>query len=72
LEELNGALTVCYDDYSEDNFGNKRDIFVSDCLFHVKIFEVQKCVMNEYIRRRQVTNEAGNKKEEEAYHSDEI
>jgi hypothetical protein len=30
LEELNGALTVCCDDCSEDNFDNKRDIFVSD------------------------------------------
>jgi hypothetical protein len=72
LEELNGALTVCYDGYSEDNFDNKRDIFVSDCLFDVKLLEVQTCVMNEYTRRRQFTNEAGKKKEEEAYHSDEI
>jgi len=72
LEELNGALTVCYDDYSEDNFDNKRDIFVGDCLFGVKLLEVQRCVMNEYTRRRQFTNEAGKKKEEETYHSDEI
>jgi hypothetical protein len=38
----------------------------------VKLFEVQKCIMNEYTRRRQVTNEAGKKKEEEAYLLDEI
>jgi hypothetical protein len=45
VEELNGALTVCYDDYSEDHF-DKRDIFVSDqCLCHVKLLEVQTCVM---------------------------
>lgn len=73
MEELNGAVTVCYDEYSEDNFDNKREIFVSDlCLFDVKHWEVQKCVVKEYPRRRQVTNEAGKKKEEEAYHSDEI
>jgi hypothetical protein len=30
VEELNGALAVCYDEYSEDNFDNKGDIFVSD------------------------------------------
>jgi hypothetical protein len=39
LEDLNGgALTVFHDDYSEDNFDNKRNIFVSDCLFDVKLF----------------------------------
>jgi hypothetical protein len=30
LEELNGALTVSWDDRSEDNFDNKREIFVRD------------------------------------------
>jgi len=30
LEELNGALTVCYDDCSKDNFDIKGEIFVSN------------------------------------------
>jgi hypothetical protein len=30
LREFNGALTVCYDDCSENNFDNKREIVVSD------------------------------------------
>jgi hypothetical protein len=73
VEELNGAVTVCYDDYSEDNFDNKRDIFVSEyCLWDVKLLAMQTCVMKEYPRRRPVTSEAGKKKEEKAYHSDEI
>jgi hypothetical protein len=38
----------------------------------VKILAVPTCVMKEYQRRRQVTKEAGKKKEEKAYHSDEI
>jgi hypothetical protein len=40
----------------------------------VKLLAVQTCVIKEYPRRRQGTNEAegGKKKEEKAYHSDEI
>lgn len=73
MEELNGAPTVCYDDYSEDNFDNERDIVVSDqCLCDVKFLEVQTCGMKEYPSRGHVTNEAGKKKEEKAYHSDDI
>jgi hypothetical protein len=40
--------------------------------FDVKLLEVQRSVEKEHARRRQLANEAGKKKEEKAYHSDEI
>jgi len=40
--------------------------------FNVKLLEAQMCVVKEYPRRRQVTIEAGKKKDEKAYNSDEI
>ena len=40
--------------------------------FDVEFLEVHTCVMKEHARRSQFANEAGKKKEEKAYHSDEI